>query len=874
MARYVKTADAQAAVRGREHEILQRTGVDWHAGRKNHCDCPYNGCKGDWRFDAKKERCYCTCLTKPHSIFDHVSMMRGDDPKSREAYEKSKIEAMEILGRDDLIAETRREQSGTASVVRIAQQPWHEAFLYSRLLNPPEELRDDDIVRKYLAARLGIDPAEVIMPTTPYVGLRELEFYDPPDKRNNRLLVGRFPCAVFGMVDTKGEVVGAIRVYLSPDGKTKADLGNDADGNKRKVKPFARGNQSGGEVLFGNPETATVKATCEGVETGASIFHAAMAHHDGRVLVGCGGTATGMAATGRQPNIIKLVAACDRDERQKHPDKPASQAGLRYGRQLASNHYESVAVSIALPGDAGESVDWLDILHRDGVDAVYNGVFRDCKPYEPTDDDATNEEGRQAEESGIENGQADEFQPTRQLNLGSDVELAKAVVEDLTEQYGTVVFCEGAFWRYDETHWKRFSERQIRLRIHAYDGMEYPNDNDGVSRVKLRKSMIDSIINESKAIAMDEDFFSRPAIGINVKNGFILIGEGENAKPVIVPHSPDHRVRHIVNGKWSGNAVEERRIGSMLTKLLSGPFKGDPEAEQKINLIGELIGSAALGAATRIRAPKAVIFVGTMAQNGKSQILELIESVLPEDAVTSISPSNFSKQEYLIKLSGKLLNTVAELAPASVIAGDTFKKIVTGDKVDAKDLYASVVTFKPAAQHIFSTQTLPKFTSGLDRGVQRRVMVLEFNRTIPDREQVANISAIIAETEMDLLIDFAVDGAVRLMSQGGFTEPASSKEAVAKWVLQADPVLSWLQECTVTVQGKAPAKLGVSMAYQAFKQWCIDATYTPVPGLHDFSDRVVASGRGIVKRRSSSGMVLEGLQMTKEEAFKSFGKAY
>src|SRR4051812_13489598 len=105
--RFVKTADARQMVMGREIEILNKTGVDWRPNQKGHITCPHHGGQSDWRFEIDRKtgegRCYCTCLDKPHSIFDHMSMMRGDDPKGPGAYERSKIEAAELLGRNDLI---------------------------------------------------------------------------------------------------------------------------------------------------------------------------------------------------------------------------------------------------------------------------------------------------------------------------------------------------------------------------------------------------------------------------------------------------------------------------------------------------------------------------------------------------------------------------------------------------------------------------------------------------------------------------------------------------------------------------------------------------------------------------------------------------
>ena len=77
----------------------------------------------------------------------------------------------------------------------------------------------------------------------------------------------------------------------------------------------------------------------------------------------------------------------------------------------------------------------------------------------------------------------------------------------------------------------------------------------------------------------------------------------------------------------------------MLSKLLRGCFTGDPDAQQKIDLIAEIAGSAALGHGTRLTQPKAVVFKGETAENGKSQVLDLLRGLLPASAQASVSMS-------------------------------------------------------------------------------------------------------------------------------------------------------------------------------------------------------------------------------------------
>jgi P4 family phage/plasmid primase-like protien len=729
-----------------------------------------------------------------------------------------------------------------------------------------------------MAERLGVERDKVPVPTTPYSGISSLEYFDADDggQGSRRKPLCSLPCIVFGMVGLDGELTGAIRVYLDRSGRAKAVLGLDAGGKERKVKPFSPGTKSGGEVRFGNAATTTVKIVCEGVETGAAIaYAAAQAGEAERTLIACGGTAGFMAAIDRQPRILRLIAACDRDEKPKRPDKPASKTGQNKGAELLMRHHEDVSSSLALPGFSGEGVDWLDILRRDGADAVWNGIIH-APAFKPPP-------------IPIEAAEDDEVGP-RMLQLGSDVEIARQALADLEARYGKVVYAEGSFWRYSGTHWLPFDESSLRLHVHSFDGSTYATAK-GMSVIKLTRRQIDSILNEMIPIAGmngNSETFAETVPGINCLNGFIVFNnEGE---ATLLPHSPEHRCRHVIAAEWSRRPVDENRMrGSLLSRLLVGCFKSDAsgkrsdkeveearkDAEDKIKVLAEVMGAAALGMATRIQAPKAVVLLGPSAQNGKSQVLDIIRGLLPPSAVSSIPAGKMGDEKHLIQLVGKLLNMSDELSSAESIAGDNFKKVVTGNDIEARDVFKSAISFRPKAQHVFATNGLPSFKGGIDRGVRRRLIVLEFNRVIPPSERVAEIGQRIAREELDLLLDFAVEGASRLLKQGKFTDLRSSEDAVRKWVLHTDPVEAWLEECVTCVSGTDVPRVATSEAYSHFREWCGRSGYTLVPPINKFSERVETAGKGIGKVRDSKGRYFTGMVYSEEgRAFRSFGTPY
>jgi hypothetical protein len=384
---FVATAAIRQAVAGHEEELLDALGINWRAGRP-HISCPYPhhpDSHASWRWDAHKCRAFCTC-TKSDSIFDVVMKVEGS------TFEAAKLRTAELLGRHDLI----RATGGGGS------DPRYQATDPASLLNAPAERRDDALPIAYLAHRLGIPVDAVPVPSTPMGGLKQLGYYDPPPpgSRAKPKLVGTWPCAVFGTIAADGET-HAHRIYLAPGGAGKADLGIGPDGHPRDPKKSAkhRGDQStaGRAVLWGSAAEASCLIVTEGIETAAAVaFAMAPELAAGAIAVAAAISAGGIEAFQPYPFTTSIIIAADRDEGSKADGRPGSRRGERAARTFALRHFKRIRVAVALPGEPGETLDWLDELRSDGVEAVRSGLSA-AAPFVPTQgelDELTREAAR------------------------------------------------------------------------------------------------------------------------------------------------------------------------------------------------------------------------------------------------------------------------------------------------------------------------------------------------------------------------------------------------------------------------------------------------------------------------------------------------
>jgi phage/plasmid-associated DNA primase len=454
-------------------------------------------------------------------------------------------------------------------------------------------------------------------------------------------------------------------------------------------------------------------------------------------------------------------------------------------------------------------------------------------------------------------------QRPRWLKVGSDVEIAGYVKEELIRDYGSVPYCEGEFWRFTGKQWEIIPHESLRCIVHEYDGIAWgPNWKP----LQLGSGRINSILKELAAMLSKPGFFDARPAGINCENGFISFEEGG---PRLLPHSRKHRQRHVIPARWEPGSPAEIPNGSLLARLLRGSFEGDDDANAKIDLLAEIAGAAALGYGPRHTAPKAAVLLGRTAENGKSQVLDLLRGLLPPGAVSSVPPSRFGDDRHIVKLVGKLLNTSDELGTAEAIASDRFKAIITGEPLTGRDVYRPAIDFRPQAQHAFACNQLPAFHGGMDRGVIRRLMPIVFNRTIPEAERIPNIGQRIVAEELGLVLAWAVQGAARLLERGHFPDLASSREALQEWAQGADPVLGWLEDRVIPVAlavvGEELPKVRSRDAYDDFKCWTISEGYSrnALPNINNFVQRVRAAGasKGITYKYSGGFRGFVGMRL-------------
>lgn len=440
----------------------------------------------------------------------------------------------------------------------------------------------------------------------------------------------------------------------------------------------------------------------------------------------------------------------------------------------------------------------------------------------------------------------------RRLNIGSDMEIADQVYADMMAA-GQFVHTEGSFYEWTPRVWAELDDADVIERfLKPYDGSYYSER----ARVKLDKSKVRSIMSFLTHRLRIKDFFADAKIGINLQNGFIeFMPDGSFT---LVPHRPDQKARVVLPGAYDKNFTSLPE-NSMLFRFFETTFKDDPEKREKIMLLQEVAGSALLGNHRKwLPQPKAIIMHGRKANNGKSQYTDMLEGLVGSSS--HVPPQHFDNPNAAIAMRGQTLNTARELTSAETIASNVFKECITGEPMVGKILYRDICSFRPMAQLVFSTQRLPPIAGGIDRGCRRRLVVVEFNRVIPNSEMIPDIGTKILKREYQLLLSFAIEGACRLIRQQAFTIPQSSIDALDGWIVDADPVTAWRMERVRETQDK-PGDPGYkpSDVYDMFHTWAMVNHYSSrtLPKPPEFRERMAEVYPGC--KRTAKGNRFKGI---------------
>jgi phage/plasmid-associated DNA primase len=176
-------------------------------------------------------------------------------------------------------------------------------------------------------------------------------------------------------------------------------------------------------------------------------------------------------------------------------------------------------------------------------------------------------------------------------------------------------------------------------------------------------------------------------------------------------------------------------------------------------------------------------------------------------------------------IKGKALNAVAELPEGAMVKDGAFKTMVsTEEAIQLNAKWKAVESYTPTAKLVFSTNTLPTITDR-SKATFNRILLIQMNRDIVAEGIDVDPDEINARLQecMAGIVAWATEGARRLYrNKGKFTEPSSSREAIASYKLEQNPFEQFVAErCFVVPSHDGRRQRGTPIEHlvRAFNRW-------------------------------------------------------
>jgi putative DNA primase/helicase len=218
--------------------------------------------------------------------------------------------------------------------------------------------------------------------------------------------------------------------------------------------------------------------------------------------------------------------------------------------------------------------------------------------------------------------------------------------------------------------------------------------------------------------------------------------------------------------------------------------------------------------------------------SGKTTMLEALNNIMGSYALTA-DTSTFMQEsrrrgggptEDLARLAGARLVLTHEVERGERMASALVSRLVGGDAVTARFMYAAPFTFHPRFKLWIGANHLPQVASGSRSGIWRRVKVISFDEPIPKDERDPTLIDKLQEPEAaTAILAWAVEGATRWhdLRKDGKTlpEPAAVAESVSAYKRESDHVNAFADEALERVDDKKQ-RVPVADLFAQYLKWC------------------------------------------------------
>ena len=293
----------------------------------------------------------------------------------------------------------------------------------------------------------------------------------------------------------------------------------------------------------------------------------------------------------------------------------------------------------------------------------------------------------------------------------------------------------------------------------------------------------------------------KPSPGlINMANGTLNIRHGEFSS-----HNPKHLSRIQIPINFDPTAQCPRFM-----QFLSEIFPNDPG---KSIALQDFSGYCLTH---EIPFEKCLFLIGNGA-NGKSVFIKILTDIVGHENASFLDPQMLADKFALGSIKDKLLNVASEIDAREQIAATVFKKVISGDSIQADVKYQkNPLIFYPIAKHVFSMNQIPS-VSDKSFAFERRVVLLRFNQTFTGVRADYRLHKKLQQ-ELPGIFNWALLGLNRIMENlTGIHESPRMLADKSLFMHQINPILAFVKECCIIHPDDFAIKADL---YHNYVEWC------------------------------------------------------
>jgi P4 family phage/plasmid primase-like protien len=251
------------------------------------------------------------------------------------------------------------------------------------------------------------------------------------------------------------------------------------------------------------------------------------------------------------------------------------------------------------------------------------------------------------------------------------------------------------------------------------------------------------------------------------------------------PHDPDYAATHTLPFRYLPG--KELSDAPLFHNFLKSVWGADRDYAQKVTALRDVMCMTLFGMGPSFA--RVVLLYG-VAQSGKTQLLRIMENLMPNEAISRVPPYEFDARFRSARLAQSLMNVCGELSERKQIDGAKFKDFVDGGITDGEIKGKDFFQFSPKCTHWFSSNHLPKTQDSSD-GFTRRWAVFTFERMLMSDERVRDLGQTIADAEREEIASWVAGAFSRLKTMGDLELPESHFKVITEMSAENDTVAFW-----------------------------------------------------------------------------------